>query len=174
MSGLKAHFDDIRPKLLRFATARLGNVTDAEDVIQNLWLRLETAHKGPVENPVAYLHKMTLNLANDFVRGRNRQNARDKAWSDLNSGDGPMHDADPAPSQERLLSDKQQLFLLANAIRALPERARDVFQRHRIDGLSHAEVAAEMGISKSAVEKHMATAIRHLHASLNSNAEDMR
>lgn len=167
MSGLKLYFDDLRPRLLRFATARLGNVADAEDVLQNVWLRLETAQTGPVENAEAYLHKMTLNLANDFVRARTRRDRRDATWSDLNGGDGPLQEADSTPSQEQSLSDKQQLSLLANAINALPDRTREVFSRHRIDGISHAQVAHELGISKSAVEKHMASAMRHLHTSLS-------
>ncbi|MEG8041644.1 sigma factor-like helix-turn-helix DNA-binding protein [Sphingomonas sp. LR59] len=42
-----------------------------------------------------------------------------------------------------------------------------VFRRHKIVGLSHAEVAAEFGISRSAVEKHIAVALRHLRKALN-------
>ena len=51
---------------------------------------------------------------------------------------------------------------LAEAIGQLPPGAARVFKRHKLDGLSHGEVAAELGISRSAVEKHIAVALRHL------------
>lgn len=69
---------------------------------------------------------------------------------------------DPSPSPEQQLSDRIELAALLAAIRSLPERAQLVFRRHRLDGLSHGEVARELGISKSAVEKNMATAMKHL------------
>jgi len=41
-----------------------------------------------------------------------------------------------------------------------------VCRRHKLDGLSHAEVAAEFGITRSAVEKHIAVALRHLREAI--------
>ena len=83
-----------------------------------------------------------------------------------------IHDAggmalDPTPSPERQLSDRQELDRLTKAVRAMPERAQQVFRLHRIDGNSHAEVADALGISKSAVEKNMATAMKHLVRHMN-------
>jgi len=69
---------------------------------------------------------------------------------------------DPTPSPERQLADRQALERMIHAVRAMPERAQHVFRLHRIEGRSHAQVAEDMGISKSAVEKNMATAMKHL------------
>lgn len=171
-SGLQALATAIRPRLLRFLVARLGNHADAEDVLQDLWLRLEHHRGGPVTSGEAYLHKIALNLANDLVRQRHRGQVRDGAWHDANSGDGPQQEADPAPSQERTLDARQQLARVESAIAAMPERARDVFRRQRIMGESHADIAASLGITKSAVEKHMATAMRHLAEMLFDGEED--
>lgn len=161
-SGLRGHFAAARPRLLRFLTARLGNAADAEDILQDMWLKLDRLQSGPVASPDAYLHKMALNLANDLVRQRSRSHARDAAWLDASSGDDLSGESDPAPSPERLVAGRQELLRLSAAVAALPDRAREVFQRHRLNGESHSDVAAAMGISKSAVEKHMATAMRHL------------
>ena len=51
---------------------------------------------------------------------------------------------------------------LETAIAELPEGARRAFCLHKIDGLSHAEVAARLGISRSGVEKHIAVAMKNL------------
>ena len=56
--------------------------------------------------------------------------------------------------------------MLTSAVANLPDGARRVFRLHKIDGMSHAEVAATLGISKSGVEKHIAVAMRHLRAAL--------
>jgi RNA polymerase sigma factor (sigma-70 family) len=160
--GLRAHFDGLAPSLRRFLVARLGNTVDAEDLIQELWIKLGETPSGPVANPRAYLYKMALNLGNDMVRSRMRQQKREAAWSDLMVAAADTQAVDPAASPERQLADRMELDQLLSAIRDLPERAQLVFRRHRIDGMSHAEVAAELGISKSAIEKNMATAMKHL------------
>lgn len=172
VSGLQALAATIRPRLLRFLTARMGNAADAEDVMQELWLRLERTDSGLVANGEAYLHKVTLNLANDLVRHRSRSGARDAAWLETSAGDDADGLADPAPSPEREVAGRHQLAKVSAAIAMLPERAGDVFRRHRLEGESHAQIAAALGISKSAVEKHMANAIRNLAEALSEQEAD--
>jgi RNA polymerase sigma factor (sigma-70 family) len=161
-AGLRAHFDAHRPSLRRMVAARLSNAEDAEDLMQDLWIRLGSAETGPIANPRAYLHRMALNLANDLVRQRVRRRRREEDWNGTMVTETGGMALDPTPSPERQLSDRQDLDRLTNAVRAMPERAQRVFRLHRIDGLSHAKVAEELGISKSAVEKNMATAMKHL------------
>jgi RNA polymerase sigma factor (sigma-70 family) len=160
--GLRAHFDACAPSLLRLISARMGSRTDAEDLIQELWIKLETLQTGPVVNPKAYLHRMALNMANDLVRARVRRRGREEAWSDLMVAEHNSVAIDPTPSPERTLFAKRELEQLSQAIRSLPDRAQQAFRHHRIEGLNHAETADAMGISKSAVEKHMANAMKYL------------
>jgi RNA polymerase sigma-70 factor (ECF subfamily) len=161
-SGLQQAFAENRPKLLRLITARLRNAHDAEDVMQDMWLRLCGVQSGPVANPLAYLHRMALNLANDLVRERSRRVRRDSGWTETTVSETNGMAFDPAPDAERVAAGRQELGTLLADIQAMPERMRQVFRRHRIDGASHGEIAAEMAISRSAVEKHMAAAMRHL------------
>jgi RNA polymerase sigma factor (sigma-70 family) len=56
------------------------------------------------------------------------------------------------------------------AVARLPPRCREVFWNNRVDGLSYAQVAAHLGISVSAVEKHMARACLLIDAMLNDDA----
>lgn len=167
-SGLQAHFGHCRPQLLRLLSARMGQKSDAEDLLQEMWLKLATLETGPVANPAAYLNRMALNMANDLVRARIRRRGRENAWSDLMIAAPDELAADPAPSPERCLLARSELERLSAAIRRLPGRAQEAFRRHRIDGESHAEVAEAMGISRSAVEKHMATAMKYLLQEMDS------
>lgn len=58
--------------------------------------------------------------------------------------------------------ERDEAARLASAIAHLPDGARRVLRLHKIEGLSHGEVAARLGISKSGVEKHMAVAMKYL------------
>jgi RNA polymerase sigma factor (sigma-70 family) len=49
-------------------------------------------------------------------------------------------------------------------VETLPPQTQRVFRMHKLEGLSHAETAARLGVSKSAVEKHMITALKRLLA----------
>lgn len=160
--GLRVQLEQLRPSLRRMLTARLSSAEDAEDILQELWIKLGTLDSGPIGNPGAYLHRMALNLSNDLVRERTRRRTREADWTDTSITTVDGMSVDDAPSPERLAADRQELARMVDAIRLMPERAQQVFRRHRIDGLSHGEVAAELGISKSAVEKNMATALKHL------------
>lgn len=166
-SGLEELYHLHRAELLRFLVARTGDAAEAEDVVQELWLKLQSAPSGPVANGRAYLYRMAQNLVLDRVRQRRRSAARDGAWlRDATDGDDPAALADgQRPADEELVA-REETAKLATLINALPDRARQAFRLHKLDGLSHSEVAARLGISRSAVEKHMAVAMKHLRRGL--------
>lgn len=168
-SGLHAVFAAERAALARFLRARCANPADADDMLQDLWVRIGTVAPGPVGNARAYLFRMANNLALDAQRSRQRAMARDRGWLAADGGgDGPTErQADPAPDAEAVLVRQQELTLLSQAIDALPPGAGRALRLHRIDGLPQAEVAQIMGISRSGVEKHLAVALRHLRDKLH-------
>lgn len=159
IAGFLAH----RPALARFLTARLGSAADAEDCLQDLYLKLRGSEPmGAPDAPLAYLYRAAASVALDRIRSRGRTAKRDADWTDsqtVMAGDEAV--AEAVPADEALIS-RERFQRLADAVAALPAQARRVFTRLKLDGLSHAEVAAEFGISKSAVEKNIATAMRHL------------
>ena len=157
-----------RPALLRFLAARTGSFEEAEDVWQELWLRLAATETGPIGQPRAYLFRAADNLVIDRQRARLRAAARDGAW-DNERADGEAtvemrHD--PATPADETLIRQQEIGLLRRAIAALPAGAQRALRLHRLEGKSHAEVALAMGISRSGVEKHMAVAMKHLRSAL--------
>lgn len=163
-TGLAALYRAHRAELLRFLVARTGDAAEAEDVVQELWLRLAAAPTGPIGNGRAYLFRMAHNLVLDRVRERTRRAARERRWSDDEHGPVPPAGevADAHPTVEEEMVERDEAARLASAIAHLPDGARRVLRLHKIEGLSHGEVAARLGISKSGVEKHMAVAMKYL------------
>jgi RNA polymerase sigma factor (sigma-70 family) len=166
--GLRQLYTLHRVELLRFLTARTGDREEAEDVIQELWIKLETVPPGPVANGRAYLYRMAQNLVLDRVRERRRRERREQNWTTQETGVAPNGGevADAAPNAEEVLAERDEVARIASAIANLPEGARRAFRLHKIEGLSHGEVAERLGISKSGVEKHMAVAMKYLRRAL--------
>jgi RNA polymerase sigma factor (sigma-70 family) len=166
--GLSRLYEEHRAEILRYLRARTGNTAEAEDVLQELWLKLQSGGSGPVANGRAYLFRMAHNLMLDRLREQRRRRMRDSSWSLERSagatGDGDL--IDPVGSAEDGLVANEELSQLKAAIEELPAGARGAFLLHKIDGLSHGEVAARLGISRSGVEKHIAVAMKHLRQAL--------
>lgn len=142
-----------RAALLRYFIARRVPPDEAEDVMQDLVVKLQTHVSGPVAEPRAYLYRMAENLLLDRIRSEGRRRGREQAWVAARAG--ATLDADDRPSAEQALIARERLALVSEALAALPERTLFVFRRYRIDGIPQRQIAAELGISLSAVEKHL-------------------
>lgn len=152
-----------RDALGRFVRARLRSDVDVEDVLQELYLKVAALPAGQdVREPGAFLYRLTANLLTDRLRSAQRSAGRDGAWRWTNHTTGPIEDEDESPSAERAVAARQQLRRLVSALENLNPTTRDIFQRLKFDGRSYGEVASDLGISKSSVEKHMMRALRHL------------
>lgn len=167
-SGLAALVQEHRADLLRFLTARSGSAADADDLLQELWLRASRVSSGPIANGRAYLYQTANNLVLDRVRERRRREQRDLSWHEHSYGALDSEAADPRADTATVLEEREEAAALASAIANLPDGARRAFHLHKLEGLSHAQVAARMGISRSGVEKHIALAMRHLRRALGN------
>lgn len=148
--------------------ARTGNPAEAEDLLQELWLRIRDATPGPVANGRAYLYRAAQNLVLDRLREARRREARDKDWSDTQAETVVGDRVDPGPPALESLIAREEVAALRAAIAQLPEGAGRAFRLHKLEGLPHAEVAARLGISRSGVEKHIAVAMAHLRRALGN------
>lgn len=152
-----------RDDLIRFLAARSGDRALAEDLVQELYLRLDRAAPGDgIDNPAAYLYRMAANLLLDHRRGAARTIRREADWVDANSHQLGGEAVDDGVAADARLDAKMRLARVKAAIDELPPQCRRVFTLHKLEGNSHAEVAATLGISRKAVEKHMTTALKHL------------
>lgn len=158
-SGLEVVFFDNRDALLRFLRA-VGEKDAAEDLLQELWLRASSASTGPISDPLAYLYRMANNLALDRRRSELRRKKREEEWTA--SSLGSRSEASDYHSAERSVVAREQLRSAEIALADLGERTDQIFRRFRLDGISQCQIAEELGISLSAVEKHLQKAYRVL------------
>ena len=172
--GLAALFAAHRAELRRFLAARCGDAVEAEDLLQDLWIKAAAPSPaqpaGPIANGRAYLFRMANNLVSDRRRARLRAMRRDHAWVAEGSAGAsaalPEDRPDPAPPADEQISRQQEAELLRTAIAGLPPGAQRALRLHRIDGHPQGDVAQIMGISRSGVEKHLAVAMRRLKQSM--------
>ncbi|WP_292229775.1 RNA polymerase sigma factor [Brevundimonas sp.] len=151
-----------RQAMTRFFQSRLGAEADVEDLVQELYLKVIAldAEQAQVQNPRAYLYRLASNLLIDRWRGWQRSRQRDTAWREAGHVEGITPEADGAPSPEAIVIDRDRLERIVRVVQKLPARTQNIFRLHKFDGVSHAEVAARLGISRSSVEKHMMDALR--------------
>lgn len=133
--------------LLRHLSRRLGGSVDASDVLQDTFLRIEKIPADvDIRNPRSYLFRIADNVAIDHLRGKKSRSRY------IVDGELPEAEADQV-SAEQTLDYRQRLAVLERAVAGLPQRQRQVFLMHKYDGLSHSQIAEELAISRSAVEK---------------------
>ena len=151
-SGLEAAYLDHRAELLRFLRAR-GAGEAAEDILQDIWLRIAKPRSGPVDNPKAYLFRTANMSMIDRYRSQTQAARRELDWSETQPGGSE-------PSPENSVAASQEVAKVLALVDRLGARTAAVLRRHRIDGLSQKQVADEMGVSLSTVERDLRTAYR--------------
>lgn len=155
--GLHGAFLTHRDALLRFLRAR-GAGDAAEDLLQELWIKISAARTGPVASPQAYLYRAANMLMIDRYRSTSQAARRDNDWVEANQAQPGEEAAQPSP--ERVAIGRDLLERVARRLDALGPRAATAFRRHRIDGIGQREVAAELGVSLSTVESDLRAAYR--------------
>ena len=158
-TGLEAVFLDNRHSLLRFLRAR-GAGEAADDLLQELWIKAAAGASQPIGDPLAYLYRTANNLLVDRHRSESRRSRREQDWGE--SAGWSESTLVEGQAGERLLAARDTLRATEAALSALGERTETIFRRFRIEGATQVEIAAEMGISLSAVEKHLQKAYRAL------------
>ncbi|BAF87329.1 FecI-like protein [Azorhizobium caulinodans ORS 571] len=156
----KQHAKDIAQAL-----RRRGLTADmAADLTQDTFVRVlvsPPAESAPVNNPAAYLFRVARNLSIDHLRRERLLNRVDLC------PDGFAAILDPSPSQEVVVYDRQKLALTAAALAELPEKTRRAFELHRMEEMTVAEVAAELGLSRSRVWALVRDAYEHIDLRLS-------
>jgi RNA polymerase sigma factor (sigma-70 family) len=151
-NGLEAVFLANRETLVRFLRSH-GAGEAAEDLLHELWLRLQDAKPGPLAQPLAYLYRAANNLMLDRYRSERQAHIRDRDWTDAT---GPAQQGlSETPSSDRALAARQELERAQAALAALGPRVERTFRRHRLDGVPQRALAEELGVSLSTVESDL-------------------
>lgn len=135
------------PALLTFFTRKIGP-NDAEDLVQDVFLSLHRSERDDhIVNVERYLFKVAHNILASYYRRRIAQGV-DRTL-DIDDVAEPADEISP----ERILVGQWEYERMAAVIRQLPRRTKMAFMMHRFQRLTYVEIAAQMGISRSAVKQ---------------------
>lgn len=144
-----------RPALMSFFLRRIRDHAEAEDLTQEVFVRLTALEIGP-DNPDGYIFQAAANLLRDRGR-RARVRAGYRQAVEFEEGQR-SEQITPA----RVLDGKESLERVLKALKSLPERTRAIFILYRLENMKQREIGEMFGISASAVEKHVVKAVAAL------------
>lgn len=155
--GQLAELAQYRPALTRYFRRRATQAADVDDLVQDVFTRLAVREQGDaIRQPEAYLLRSAANVWRDYLR-RQKTHARD-AHDEYRDEQHSSEESGP----DHVLQGMQTIEVLLRALDELPGRTRQVFVLCRVEGMRQQAVARRLGISISAIEKHMMKAIAHL------------
>ncbi|HLA73732.1 MAG TPA: RNA polymerase sigma factor [Steroidobacteraceae bacterium] len=147
----------VRSWLTRYFRRRVQNIAEIEDMVQDVFARMVARDSTePVEHLGGYVLKTASSVFADWVRRRSSHAAN------LHVSFEPELHGEEEVDPVRILGGKEELQAATLVLLRLPERTRTVFILRRLEGQRFQDIAAHLGISVSAVEKHMVRAIHQL------------
>ena len=163
---LAAAFEEHRPHLRAVAYRLLGSLTDAEDAVQDTWLRLGKADVTEVENLGAWLTTVVARVALNMLRSRRRETPIGDSWpraaeaaAATPGAVGPSGTEDP--EDEAILADSVGVALLV-VLDTLTPAERIAFVLHDLFAMPFPEVAAVLGRSSEATRQLASRARRRV------------
>ncbi len=142
--------------LVRFLSLKVNDSEEARDLAQDAFynvMKVENAEE--LEHVRAYLFQTASNLALNRIR---KQKYQDVYQRSVESAANPERDGMVA-SPERAAAARQQLQRVEKALNELPKKCRRAFLLHRTRHMTYQQIAVELGVSVSTVEKYMIRAL---------------
>jgi RNA polymerase sigma-70 factor (ECF subfamily) len=149
-------------KLFQIAKVYLNNKEDAEEIVQNVFLKLWDGlnQLAGINNINGYLFTLTKNACLNFLKHR-------KIRSNYHSNKEEAIQIQYLRSEtESLLLENELQTKIDEGIDSLPEKCKIIFIQSRIEGLKNAEIAKIHGISKKTVDNQISKGIKHLRLHL--------
>jgi RNA polymerase sigma factor (sigma-70 family) len=157
------HYLKHRMVLKSFLIVRLRDGQIAEDLLQEMYLKLDRANfDRPIENQMAFLYRVANNLVLDYRKSKVRRKTRDDKWSRSQTtllGNEAVNDQ---VEVEVVIDAKRRLKLVGKAISKLPPKCQIIFKACKIQGMTYREAAEHHNISIGTVEKHVSKALKFL------------
>ena len=153
------------PELLRFSRSRIGNAEDAEDLVQEAFISATRAYSDkPVEELRPLLFTILRNLTRDYLKsGYARSRRMDAEITEI----GDRLACHRTVSPEQKVMDAQLLAIAQAAIDALKPRQREALELHRLEGLTHDQVARRLAVSPRTVRNDIAEALAAIAKALS-------
>lgn len=148
----------LRKALHCFVSGRLRDRVLGEDIVQETYVRMyDYRRTRPVADAAAFCFAVARNLVRDHFRGLRTHPA---------TPEFPEEMACPQPRAEELLDYRQRVEILMRALKVMPPLRREIFLRRRLDAVPGAVVAADLGMTVAAVDKHCTRALADLRHAL--------
>ena len=150
-----------RPILLNYFRKR-AHPADVEDLVQDVFLNIQARQaQDPIANVEGYIFAVAMSA---LVRKSQRDKARrwHLNYDEIDESKAPVEEVSP----ERILVGKQRLARAAEIMQRMPPRTQQVFMLHRFEEMTYPAIAKALGISVSAVEKHITIGLKLLVADL--------
>ena len=148
-----------RRALVNYASSIMGSRAQAEDLVQEAWLRFDDASRNRfLEDATGYLYRIVRNLALDGRRRMRRETGVLAGDRFENLADTQ---ADTTPSPETVALYKDEYALVIEALAELPERTRIAVEMHRFGGAKLKEIAARLDISVALAHRLVADGVQH-------------
>lgn len=149
----------VSQKIYRYAGRLLGNVHDAEDVVQDIWMKLwdRRDQLGEVKSIEAFAFRMTRNLCLDRIKLKKPQ-----YFDDRDKTAYRFDEADHAPNPERSLELKDSLEKVNHIIGSLSEQQQTVLQLRDIEGLEYEEISVITGLEVNTIRVNISRSRKKL------------
>jgi RNA polymerase sigma factor (sigma-70 family) len=147
----------LRDPLIGYFRRRVAEQDDVQDLVQEVFLRLSTrGGEDGIENLRGYVFQVAASVLAD--RGRRRTVRKHDAHIEFDPDRGGGAELGP----DRIVAGREALKAVMAAVAQMPDRTRTVFILRRLEGMAYRDIAAQLGVSVSAVEKHMLRATERL------------
>jgi RNA polymerase sigma-70 factor (ECF subfamily) len=159
-SLISNYYSAHRDELLAYASTRLGDRDEAEDIVQNTFLRILTTNKMLTEQALpALVYTVCRNLVNDYFRRRASRFEYEHYIQCAGIGNSSMESvffaADIVEQMERGLA-------------RIPENCRKIYRMHILGGMRVSEISAETGENYKTVENRLGLARREMRHYLSA------
>lgn len=167
MDDIREVFLSIRLGIAR-AVSKIVPPHEVEDIVQETYVRLcQVGAPEQIHHPKSYLYRTARNLALDSLK--RAENRLTEQWNeDAETNRNGAEVAADEPFEQAASSEEFGHF--CEAVRRLPVQARRVFVLKKVYGYSQREIASELGLAESTVEKHVALAVRRCAAFMRAQA----
>lgn len=146
------------PKLLGYITRRHGDVSRAEDILQETLLTIiRQSAKQKILHPVAYAYR----VADSLIYAQARRDRREEGFGEADYGcDLPLAD--------EVLEHKQRVTIFEQALLQLSPVRREIFVRRHMDGQSRRQIAEDLQMNLETVKKHLVRAMAELAMAMDA------
>ena len=162
VDGLQDLYRAYFKEVVIFISRKVGSgPPEPEDVAQQAFAKFASLRNPEaIENKRAFLYRVAANILSSY----RRHQIVERKHAEMDAGINDIFGESDGISPERVLLNREQFELLADAVRKMPRRKRRLLLLNRVEGLSYAELARRFNVTETTVRRQVLSAIKELAA----------